>query len=136
MSSTSILKISNLEEASRKYEKLLLSKPEVKKVKRGGCDVRFITQDKTEVELVTTYSFKTGFFGKEKTVVVTLPLKREANGDYAGRIDESFFRILVNKKGNFEEEWSGTLEEARGKIPDIVNAYLEDINDLKAQLSG
>lgn len=135
MSAADIIVLRNIERDAKVYEQLLLSKSESKKVRRGGCDVRFITEDKSKAELVTTYSFKKGMLGKEKTVVVTLPLQREA-GAYTGRIGESYFRIIVDKKGSYEEEWGGSLEEAKKEIPDITEAYLEDVGDLRARLGA
>jgi len=124
------LEVRNPEEALNALSRILSSKQGGKKVRRGGCDLRRLDEEGSTYELVATYVYKPGRFSKERSVVVVLPLKRSPDGIYRGDLGEAVFRILVDKKGSLEEEWSGNLKDAEGKIPDVAKMYLEDMNDL------
>ncbi|HDD33834.1 MAG: hypothetical protein DRK00_03350 [Thermoprotei archaeon] len=130
------LEVRNPEEALNTLSKVLSSKQGGKRVRRGGCDLRRLDEEGSTYELVTTYIYKPGRFSKERSVVVVLPLKRSPDGIYKGDLNEAVFRILVDKKGSLEEEWSGNLKDAENKIPDIAKMYLEDINDLVEAIKG
>lgn len=109
------------------YSRVAQEAPSAKNVVRGGSDLRKLDEAGSNLEFVVTYTFKPGRFAKEKTVVAIVPVKRTSNGFFVGEVGATVFRVLSLKKGNFEEEWSGSLEEAKAQLPDVVSAFEADI---------
>lgn len=130
------LKVDNPEKLVTAYSGIVSSKGEGKTVSRGGSDLRKLDEIGSTYEFVITYTYKPGRFAKEKTVVAIVPVKRAMNRLFECNIGEVTFRILAFKKGNFEEEWSGDLGKAKSEIPDIVQAFEEDITDLASTVGA
>lgn len=135
MSADDVIRISDPDEMIKVYNRILASRQGGKKVRRGGCSIRMLDREGTSYELTTVYTYKPGRFSKEQSIVVTLTLERESDGLYSGTISSSTFRILADKRGSLEEVWSGEMAEARKKMPEVVKAYIEDIGELKNEVS-
>lgn len=109
----------------------------VKNVERGGVDLRKLDEAGTSFELVLTYSYKAGKLAKkERTVIAVIPVRRVTNGLFDLSLSDVVFRSLSFKKGNFEEEWSGNVEEAQAKFPEVVEAFKHDIDSLLAKATS
>jgi len=129
------LQLRNPEKLVEVYGRLAQEAPPVKNVVRGGSDLRKLDEAGSNLEFVITYTFKPGRFSKEKTVVAVVPVKRSANGVFIGDVGATVFRVLSLKKGNFEEEWSGSLEEAKAQLPDVATAFEADIKAIAETFS-
>jgi hypothetical protein len=125
----------NPEKLVEVYGRVAQEAPSVKNVVRGGSDLRKLDEAGSNLEFVMTYTFKPGRFAKEKTIVAVVPVKRTANGVFVGDVSSTVFRVLSLKKGNFEEEWSGNLEEAKAQLPDIASTFETDIEAIARAFS-
>ena len=118
-------------------EGVMREAPPVRNVERGGVDLRKLDEAGTNFELVLTYVYKAGKLAKkERTVIAVLPVKRVANGLFDLGLENVVFRSLSFKKGNFEEEWSGNIEEAQEKFPEVVEAFKLDIDSLLTKITS
>lgn len=131
-----LIKVKDPEALVKAYADVAVQAEPVKNVTRGGADLRKLDEAGTKFELVINYSVKAGRFSKEKTVIAIVPVNRVANGVLDLNLNDVVFRSLAFKKGNFEEEWSGNLSEARAQFPDVVKAFEEDVQSLVEKLSG
>ncbi|MCS7105326.1 MAG: hypothetical protein NZ954_07155 [Thermofilaceae archaeon] len=129
------LNLKNPETLVKKYEQIVCEAEPVKNVERGGSDLRKLDEAGTNLEFVITYTYKPGRFSKEKTVIAVIPVERMGNGVFTGDVSRVVFRSLSYNKGNFEEEWSGGLGEAKTRFPEIVKAFEEDVKALTEMLS-
>ena len=87
-------------------------------------------KEKTICEVSSTYITKPGRFSKEQRVIVTLIFNKVDDGAYSAKVDDSIFHIVTEEKGGLKESWSGNLEEARERIQDVTELYLEAVNSL------
>jgi len=128
-------RIINPEKLVNVYGRVAQEAAPVKSVARGGADLRKLDEAGSNLELVITYVYKPGRFAKEKTVVAIVPVKRVENGAFVGEVGSTVIRVLSMRKGNFEEEWSGSLEEAKAKLPEVVSAFEADIEAITKTIS-
>lgn len=105
-----------------------------KSVVRGGADLRKFDEAGTKFELVLTYTYRSGRFSKEKTVIAAVPINRAANSLLEVDLSGVTFRALTFKKGNFEEEWSGSIDEARAQFPEVVEVFETDVKALLSKV--
>jgi len=128
-----LIKVKDPESLAKAYVELTMQSEPAKNVERGGADLRKLDEAGTKFELVITYTVKAGRFSKEKTVIAVIPVSRVANGVLQMDVNNVTFRSLAFKKGNFEEEWSGSLSEAQSQFPDLVKVFETDIKNLVAK---
>ena len=128
-------RVANPEELVSAYSRIAQEAAPVKGVTRGGADLRKLDEAGSNLELVITYVYKPGRFAKEKTVVAIVPVKRTENGAFMGEMGSTAIRVLSMKKGNLEEEWGGSLEEAKARLPDVVGAFEADMKAIAETLS-
>jgi len=128
-------RLTNPEALVNVYSRVAQEAAPAKNVSRGGADLRKLDEAGSNLELVITYVYKPGRFAKEKTVVAVVPVKRVENGVFVGEVGATVIRVLSMKKGNLEEEWSGSLEEAKAQLPEVVNAFEADMEALTKTLS-
>lgn len=131
-----LIRVKDPEILAKAYGNIAMQSEPLKNVARGGADLRKLDEAGTKYELVITYTVKTGKFSKEKTVIAVIPVCKVADGVMDVDVNSVTFRSLSFKKGNFEEEWSGDLNEARSQFPDVVKAFEADIDGLVARFSS
>jgi len=130
------VKLTDAEALAKLCEEVLREAEPVKNVERGGVDLRKLDEEGTKFELVITYSYRTGkLLSKNKTVVAVVPVSRSPSGALEVDVDGTVIRSLTFVKGNFEEEWSGSVEEAKSKFPEVVQAFKRDVESLLARAS-
>lgn len=125
-----LIRVKEPEVLAKAYGSIAVEAEPVKNVARGGADLRKLDEAGTKFEFVITYTVKAGKFSKEKTVIAVVPVSRVANGVLDLNLNDVTFRSLAFKKGNFEEEWNGNMDEAREQFPDVVKAFEIDIKSL------
>ncbi len=130
------LTLESAESLARLCEGVLREAEPVKGVERGGVDLRKLDEAGTKFELVLTYIYRSGKLAKkEKTVIAVIPVQREVNGVFNMDLEGVVFRSLTFRKGNFEEEWSGSAEEVGAKFPEVAEAFKRDVEALLARAS-
>ncbi|MGQ9478958.1 MAG: hypothetical protein ACUVQ0_02915 [Thermoproteota archaeon] len=125
-----IIKVKNIDSLDKVYEDILSSIDNNKKVKAGGAQVLFPDRDKNICELSATYIIKTGRFSKEQRVVVVMTFRRESDGAYVSKLEESVFHLVENRNRGLEEIWSGKLDEAMDKIGEVARMHCQVIQSL------
>lgn len=131
-----MLELRNPGELLKRYERVVSEAQPVKGVVRGGSDLKKLDEAGTTYEFVITYVYKPGRFAKEMTVVAVVPVKRLVNGVFTCDFSSAIVRVLSYRKGNLEEEWSGSLEEAKGRVLEVASAIEADAEALAASPSS
>jgi hypothetical protein len=131
--STIRLKEANL--INRLYEEAIRLMSMPKYVKAGGALLTFPDKEQRFAELSATFIVKKGRFAKEQRVVVVLPFKRDEDGGYIADVEESVFHVVEDDKGNLKEVWSGRLKEAKSRLEDITNIYINIISEISKKAS-
>lgn len=126
---------SEVDSLNREYEEALKNIKTGKNVRTGGALITFPDKEHNLCELSATYIVKPGRFSKEQRVVVTLTLKRDANGIYVANVEDSVFHIVQEEKGGLKEVWSGRLKEAMDRLDEIAKLHVEVISKISSKKS-